>query len=832
MRLFRSKIVRRRAAIAAGIAISVVMALAPSVAQAQCMTPPTFAGIQLVTNPGGSSCSLNLSWNAPTANPCGGTVTYTIYRSTSSSFTPSIQTKIGSGITGTTFTDSNELTSGVTYYYIVRASSSANGIEDSNTAMRWGTPSGTLTTGASDGFSAVNTQWRHSVWPGGSDANGQSDVILSGCLARSAPSALRFGPANCGLYGTREDVRLVLGGTTGIDVPVSATSIRLRFWHAYDFQSAYDGVRLYYTTTNPNTNWASTAGYQELPDVPTLGAPHIENAPYNTEILFTDGATSAYKEAWNGANYTYNNVVVNLDGIQGQKLWIIWRFKTDQTGDKGRGYNLDDLELTYGSSTAPCATLPFPLKVFTARAGSYDNGLGTQVGRVKLEWAAAPDANVEINRGTTFLAPFKVTTASGYGTHIDDNLTPGDTHTYSASVVTLSGVSMWKTVTTTIHNSTTPVKWSYSTGATALNPMAISGAIFTGSNDRLVHAINLKATGGDWPRTAPFDWMPYAMNAPAQGRLPVGLMNGQRVVLAGGLDGYLYCINANTGAEIWRKTAPGVEMIAAPPTAALRSSGTGLAKDLLLYGTRNSTGVNKIVAVDAANGNFVWQFDNGGATDATKALGIISGAPLIDAPNKRLWFTTRKRTGGSPYTLWMITFNDAGATAQWWADIGDSDCAPVLRNGVVYLGTNGGNVTAFTAVPATGGLQSPIWTYTTNDGPVKLGVMIDNFSNWLFASTTNKVWGFEGGPSGVNLRFQTGLSEIPNPSRPLYASNKLYVGAGDGYVNVLSDFKTGAVVRTTIPVVTGRVLGNPAMDFQNNLLHIGSDSGIIYAVQP
>jgi hypothetical protein len=63
-----------------------------------------------------SSSQINLSWTASTT----AGVTYTVYRSTTSTFTPSENNDIGKGLTGTTFSDS-ALLGATTYYYIVQA---------------------------------------------------------------------------------------------------------------------------------------------------------------------------------------------------------------------------------------------------------------------------------------------------------------------------------------------------------------------------------------------------------------------------------------------------------------------------------------------------------------------------------------------------------------------------------------------------------------------------------------------------------------------------------------------------------------------------------------
>ena len=53
----------------------------------------------------------------PSTPGCAGPVTYSIYRSTTSGFTPGIGNRIAAGVTGTTYSDHSPLTSGTPYYY-------------------------------------------------------------------------------------------------------------------------------------------------------------------------------------------------------------------------------------------------------------------------------------------------------------------------------------------------------------------------------------------------------------------------------------------------------------------------------------------------------------------------------------------------------------------------------------------------------------------------------------------------------------------------------------------------------------------------------------------
>ncbi|MFZ3200806.1 MAG: malectin domain-containing carbohydrate-binding protein [Candidatus Acidiferrales bacterium] len=79
-----------------------------------------------------SSSQINLSWTASTAGS-GCSISYSIFRSTTSGFTPGSGNQIASGVSGTTYSDTG-LASSTTYYYLVEAVDSAGTSGASNQA--------------------------------------------------------------------------------------------------------------------------------------------------------------------------------------------------------------------------------------------------------------------------------------------------------------------------------------------------------------------------------------------------------------------------------------------------------------------------------------------------------------------------------------------------------------------------------------------------------------------------------------------------------------------------------------------------------------------------
>jgi FtsP/CotA-like multicopper oxidase with cupredoxin domain len=112
------------------------------------------------TAPGGltataiSSNQVNLSWTASSSS-CTGGVVYTIFRSTTSGFTPSSSNQISSGVSGTTFSDTSAAAS-TTYYYLVEGVNAGGSSPASNQATAT-TPSNCVPPAVPSGLAATAT---------------------------------------------------------------------------------------------------------------------------------------------------------------------------------------------------------------------------------------------------------------------------------------------------------------------------------------------------------------------------------------------------------------------------------------------------------------------------------------------------------------------------------------------------------------------------------------------------------------------------------------------------------------------------------------------------
>ncbi len=332
-------------------------------ATGQCNLPPTFAGVSSVANAGASTCSTTVNWAAATPI-CGGTLTYSVYRSTASDFKPSAANRIATGLTDTSFSDDLNLANGTPYYYVVRATETSNAvIEDPNTVQKSVAPTGAVSPGINffddlDGNRPANAD---AYWIATTQAGTSGTInLVSGCHYQSATSAYRFGAASAtcgGTYPISTQATLSLGGdgsTTGVngfDIPGTTLNPQMTFNLWYDTESRYDGAWLVYSTTSAAGPWTAVS------DTASATAPYISAGGYDN-TLSSSSSTRIWTNQNMGANGSLKAVTVNLAALAGQKVWFGFKYYSDSSVTK-EGVYLDDVRINangYGTLLHPDAS--------------------------------------------------------------------------------------------------------------------------------------------------------------------------------------------------------------------------------------------------------------------------------------------------------------------------------------------------------------------------------------------------------------------------------------------------------------------------------------------
>jgi hypothetical protein len=179
-----------------------------------------------------SSSSINLTW---TASPTAG-VTYDVFRTTTSGFSPSSGNQVASGVSGTSFADTG-LAASTTYFYLVEAANAGSTSAASNQASAT-TQSGPPTLQINAGGPAVSPFVADEDFAGGGTIHHTNTIDLSGVT----------NPAPMAVYQTGRDGNFTY--TVPGFTPGSSHTVRLHF--AETFWTAA-GLRIFNVVINGTT---------------------------------------------------------------------------------------------------------------------------------------------------------------------------------------------------------------------------------------------------------------------------------------------------------------------------------------------------------------------------------------------------------------------------------------------------------------------------------------------------------------------------------------------------------------------------------------------------
>jgi len=414
-----------------------------------CTLRPTFAGITDVTNDAAATCGTTATWSAG-APACGGTLSYSVYRSTVPGFTPSVTNKIATGLTGTTFMDNLNLTSGTRYYYVVRATETAEAaVEETNTVQKAAVPTGRVTPGNhSDDLDGNRPPNANAYWvPTTQSGTAGTINLVSGCHYQSATNSWRFGATNTscgGVYPNSVQATLVLGGdgTTGVNgftIPGTASStMSFNIWH--QLESGFDGAWLVYSTSGANGPWIA------------IGDTASNTAPYISVGGYTGTISGVSNRVWSGSSMNSNGslkaVSVNLNALAGQTVWFGFRFRTDSSVTM-EGFYVDELRLD--TSVADVCTTntppPGPAVTYrvelpqTSRLDTSVNFTVTALDAVGIPATSYTGSASITSSDTTAVLPPDVTFSAGVASDIPITFRTRGPQTVTATDTTQSGLT-------------------------------------------------------------------------------------------------------------------------------------------------------------------------------------------------------------------------------------------------------------------------------------------------------------------------------------------------------------------------------------------------------
>ncbi len=341
-----------------------------------CSLKPSFAGASHAASSQQSFCGVSVDWT-PAVSSCPLTpgVRYNIFRDSVPDFVPSVANRIATCVVGpSSYLDSENLTSGASYYYVVRAedvsqgnggecgggNEESNSVAVSGTAYGPGTQAspGTWTDGGGDGSSFLRL---NVAGPG--DTN---DPVWRFVKTADDPGANHtpggaYAYRNAGPAANNNYAPNVCAEMQAPPLTVGATTVNLSYWERHQIEYHWDAVAVEYSVNGgafadvpaPSDSVAlgcaasdDTTGWEALsctqtPPINACGYPSTKNAfngPLGGGSTCNDFATSAITP--------YAHRCHPITGLApGDTVQFRWRFSSDP-GAEFAGFYLDDVAVT------------------------------------------------------------------------------------------------------------------------------------------------------------------------------------------------------------------------------------------------------------------------------------------------------------------------------------------------------------------------------------------------------------------------------------------------------------------------------------------------------
>ncbi|MFZ3200807.1 MAG: malectin domain-containing carbohydrate-binding protein, partial [Candidatus Acidiferrales bacterium] len=290
-----------------------------------CTAPTVPTGLSATA---ASSTEINLSWTASTSSDC--TVTYSVFRSTTSGFTPSTSNQVASNVSGTTYSD-NGLASSTTYYYLVEATDYGNTTAPSNQAGATTAALGTQLLAIDSGSTATETPFVADEDFTGGTTSTHANTINTSNVKNPAPAAV---------YQTDRvgNFSYTIGGfTAGTNYVV-----RLHFCETY------------FTSAGSRTFNVSINGAQVLTDFDIYAAAGGQNIANIQQ--FTEPANSSGQFV-----ITFTSVVNNsfLAGIEIDSAGASCSIPTAPSGLTATATSSSQINLSWTASSSSCSGITY-----------------------------------------------------------------------------------------------------------------------------------------------------------------------------------------------------------------------------------------------------------------------------------------------------------------------------------------------------------------------------------------------------------------------------------------------------------------------------------------
>jgi outer membrane protein assembly factor BamB len=208
---------------------------------------------------------------------------------------------------------------------------------------------------------------------------------------------------------------------------------------------------------------------------------------------------------------------------------------------------------------------------------------------------------------------------------------------------------------------------------------------------------------------------------------------------------------------------------------------------------------------------------------------MVNGGAAVDYATSRVYFASQEAVAGAS-TIWCLEATPSGFVHRWSHPIGPVNGSPVVRGERVYVGGNDGVVRAF---DKRSGVEA--WSLPTDGQPIKGFLYPDRTGDDLYCATTSHIFGIsdEGTRGSLNFPAITATSPSIVLFRPAEggAPARLYFGAGDRRLHELDLSRSPPTEKTVLLAGGPAVIGAATFDVASGMIYVGSDEGVVYAVQ-
>ena len=304
------------------------------------------------------------------------------------------------------------------------------------------------------------------------------------------------------------------------------------------------------------------------------------------------------------------------------------------------------------------------------------------------------------------------------------------------------------------------VKWKFKTGGAVLSsPVVADGAVYVGSNDHFVYAVNAANGRKRWA----FKTGSRVMSSAA---VDSGL------VYVGSYDGNLYSLDAATGKQRWKFSFEGEHRFmgrhlhgALPAAESMPDpfdvflSSPTVVQGVVYVGS----GDGSVYALDAARGALRWKFKTGNVVHASPA--VADGVVYIGSWDS-YFYALDAATGRERWRF------KTGEDAEISNQVGIQSSA-VVADGLVYFGCRDANLYALDA--ATG---VKVWAMS-NQGSWVVSTPIVRGDTLYFATSDSGLFRAVNAKTGAEL-YSLSFHHWPMFSSPAIAGSTLYIGSHAG----------------------------------------------------